>query len=125
MPASSVGVMNSWGIYLIASAALVAALTPQLIGASQDSREACDYRMADGIRSVLDSLRSGTVVTFSFSGWPTPDSAHLTGHAIVFTGANWTVTARTRYSLPNVTLSPGVNYQVWLQGSSVRVSEHG
>ena len=103
----------------------MAALTPQLIRATQDSREGCDYRLADGIRSVLDSLHPGTVVTFSFTGWSTGDSAHLTGHAVSFEAGNWTVVMQTRYALPNVTLAPGIEYQVWLEGDSVRVNEPG
>ena len=125
MPASSIGVLNSWGIYFVASAALVGALTPTLIGAVHDSREGCDYRVADGIRSVLDSLRPGMVVTLSFSGSPTVDSARLSGRAVTFADGDQTVTMRTQHSLPNVVLSPGVQYEVWLQGDSVRVRKPG
>lgn len=125
MPASSVGVLNAWGIYLVAAAALVAALSPQLIGATQDSREGCDYRTADGIRSLLDSLSPGTVVTFSFGAWSTGDLARLAGHAVSFANGNWRVIMPTRYFLPNVTLSPGAQYKIWLEGDSVRVNELG
>ena len=91
MPASSAGVMNAWGVYLIASAALVGALSPQLSGTAEDSREGCDYRVADGMRSVVDSLRPGMAVTISFSDWSTGDPAHLSGHEIRFASGNWTV----------------------------------
>jgi len=117
--------MNAWGIYLVASAALVGALTPQLVGVAQDSREGSDYRMADGIRSVLDSLRPGTVVTFSYGALSAGESARLSGHEVSFVNDNLTVAVRTLYSLPNVTLSPGVEYRVWLGGGSVRVGEIG
>jgi hypothetical protein len=96
-----------------------------LIGATQDSREGSDYREAEGICSVLDSLRPGTVVTFSFGGWSAGDSARLAGQVVSFANGNWTVNMRTQYSLPNVTLSPGVQYRVWLEGNSVRVNEGG
>jgi hypothetical protein len=117
--------MNAWGVYLIASVALVAAFTPRLIGTTQDSREGIDYRMADGISSLLDSLRPGIVLTFSFGAWSTADSAHLSGHLVSLQDGNLTVTMRTRFSLPNATLSPGVQYRAWLEGGSVRVSELG
>lgn len=112
-------------MYLIASAALMGALLPQLAKTAQDSREGSDYRIADGIRSVLDSLRTGTAITFSFGPWSTEDSARLVGREIILTYGNGTVALQTRYELPNVTLSPGVSYRVWLNGNQVGVSETG
>jgi hypothetical protein len=112
-------------VYLIASVALIAVLSPQLGGAAQDSREGSDYRVADGIRSVLDSLRPGTVITFSFGSLSAGDSARLDGNEIILMYGNGTVSLQTRYDLPNVTLVPGVSYQVWLKGDQVGVSEAG
>ena len=111
-------------MYLIASAALIAALMPQLAGTAQDSREGTDYRVADGIRSVLDSLRPGTVVTLSFGSW-TGDSARLEGHEITLMDGSGAVALQTRYELPNVTLVPNVSYQVWLNGNGAEVTQAG
>ena len=123
MPATSIGALNAWGVYLIASAALIGSLVPQLARTAQDSREGSDYRVADGIRSVLDSLHPGTVVTFSFGS--TGDSARLVGREIILFYGNGTVTLQTRYELPNITLTPEVSYRVWLGGNQVGVSEAG
>ncbi|HYA55555.1 MAG TPA: hypothetical protein VED22_02035 [Nitrososphaerales archaeon] len=112
-------------MYLIASAALIAALVPQMAGTAQDSREGSDYRVADGIRSVLDSLRPGTVITFSFPSWATGDSARLSGNEVIFMYGNESVALQTRYNLPNSTLAPGVSYQVRLKGNMVSVSQAG
>lgn len=112
-------------MYLIASAALIAVLVPQLAGAARDSREGSDYRVADGVRSVLDSLRPGTVVTFSFSSWSTGDSARLGGHEVILNYGNGSIALQARYDLPNITLAPNVSYQVWLKGNQVSVSESG
>lgn len=112
-------------MYLIASAALIAALVPQLGGVARDSREGSDYRVADGIRSVLDSLRPGILVTFSFGSWSTGDSARLDGHEVILTYGNGSVVFQTRYDLPNITITPSVSYQVWLEGNRVGVSEAG
>jgi len=112
-------------VYLIASAALIGALAPQLARTAEDSREGSDYRVADGIRSVLDSLRSGTVVTFSFGTWSTGDSVRLDGREINLMYGNGTVALQTRYELPNMTLVPGISYRVWLVGNLVGVSEAG
>jgi len=125
LPASSIASLDTWGVYLIASAALIAALMPPLVGTVQYSREGSDYRIADGIRSVLDSLRPGTVTSFYFGSWSTGDSAHLDGHEVILTYGNGTVALQTRYNLPNVTLSPDVHYQVWLKGNQVDVSGAG
>ncbi|HXW95114.1 MAG TPA: hypothetical protein VEJ19_05355 [Nitrososphaerales archaeon] len=111
-------------MYLIASAALIGALGPQLAGTVQDSREGTDYRIADGICSVLDALRPGILVTFSFDSL-TGDSAHLDGHEVSLIDGKGAVTFQTRYGLPNITLTPNVSYQVWLKGNEVSVSEAG
>jgi len=112
-------------VYLIASAALIAALAPQLAGAAHDSREGSDYRIADGIRSILDSLHPGTVVTFSFGAWPMGDAARLDGHDVNLTYGDGTLVLRTLYDLPNVTLAPNASYQAWLEGNVVGVREIG
>lgn len=125
MPASSVGALNGWGLYLIASAALIAALAPQLAGTTQDSREGSDYRIADGIQSILDSLHPGTVVTFSFGGLPSGDQARLEGHEVILTYGKGAFALRTLFDLPNVTLAPDVSYQAWLEGNEVGVRESG
>jgi hypothetical protein len=112
-------------VYLIASAALIAVLSPQLVGAAQDSREASDYRVADGIRSVLDSLRPGTVITFSFGSWSAGDSARLQGREVILTYGNGTVALQTLYEVPSITILPDVSYQLWLKGNHVVVSVAG
>lgn len=125
MPASSIGALNAWGVYLIASAALVAALVPQLSGTLQDSREGADYRVAEGIQSVLNLLSPGANLTLSFGDWPSSDVARLAGYDVTFDYGNGTLVLPVRWALPDFTLFPGLGYQVWLVNDKVRVTEIG
>jgi hypothetical protein len=117
--------MNAWSVYLIASAALVAVLIPPLAGTLQDSREGSDYRVVEGISSLLNSMQPGTTVTFSIAPWSTRDSARLGGHEVTISDGNGTLAMPSRWTLPNVTVSPGVGYQAWLTGGYVSVSAVG
>jgi hypothetical protein len=125
MPTSSVGSLNSWGVYIIASAVLVGILSPQLIGVAGDSREAADWRNADGVRVALNALRPGITFTFSYGGWSTSDAVRLDGQQVSVTYGNGTISFPTIWSLPNCTLLPAVNYRVWLAGEIVQVKQAG
>jgi len=100
-------------------------LVPQLSGTFVDSREGADYRVANGIQSVLNLLSQGSSATLSFGEWPSSDIAHLAGHDVVFDYGNGTVVLSVLWALPNVTLSPGVVYRVWLVANNVTVTEVG
>jgi hypothetical protein len=125
MPASSLGALNSWGVYLIASVALVGALTPQLMGVVGDSKEGADWRNADGIHVALDALRPGIVLTLSYGTWSTDDIVHLGGRDVSITYGNGMITFPTVWNLPNVTLTPSMSYCVWLAGTDVQVTQAG
>ena len=98
---------------------------PELAGTARDSRAGSDYREADGICAVLDGLRPGITVALLFGTESTGDSAHLEGRQVVFSDGNGSLALSTNHVLPNVTLSPGVLYRVWLEGNYVRVSPAG
>ena len=125
MPASTIGAMNSWGVYLIASVALIGVLSPQLVGVTRDSREGADWRNADGIRAVLDALRPGMVITFSFGAWSTSDEVYIGGNLVSVSYGNGTISLPTTWSLPDVVLSPSVSYRAWLDGDEVQVTRAG
>jgi len=55
----------------------------------------------------------------------TTGEARLFGNEVVIADGNTTVGLASRWILPNVTLSPGVSYQVWLVGDEVMVSKAG
>lgn len=125
MPASSVSALNSWGVYLVASAALILVLSPQLTGAARGSREGADWRYADGVKNVLDALRPGISVGLSYGASSSGDPLHLEGHRISCAYGSGTISLPTRWALPNATLSPSVNYLVWLSGGEVQVAQVG
>lgn len=125
MPASSVGALNAWGVYLIASAALILVLSPMLTGAARDSREGADWRTADGVRAVLDSLRPGITLDMSFGVSSSADPLRLRGHLISCDYGGGTISLPTRWALPDVTLSPLVNYAVRVSGGEVLVVRSG
>lgn len=125
MPASAVSALNSWGVYVIASAALVLVLSPILIGTANDSREGVDWRNVDAIGTAMDELRPGVTLEISFGSSSSGDVVQLAGHQVSCSYGGGTVSMSSRWTLPEVTLSPSVHYSVWLNGGNVRVAQVG
>ena len=125
MPASSTSALNAWGVYLVASVALVGLLAPALTGLAADSREASDLRVADGIRSVINSLQPGTSIELSYGTWSTSDHFQLDGKQISVGYGRGTIILPVKWGLPNVTLVPDVLYHAWLVGNEVEVAAVG
>lgn len=124
MPASSLGASNSWGVYLLASAALLLLLTPQLAAVAKDSRESADWRNLDGVRAAVDSLRPGIALVFSYGLVKVSDPLRLMGHLVTCYDGNETLSATVRWMLPNATLLPSVRYGLSLaQGGVVVVQD--
>ncbi len=121
MPASSVSSLTSWGLYLLATVALLAILSPLLSGSFQSARAGADSRNLDGVRAVLDGLRPGMTMTFSFGEATGSDPIRVEGHLISCTSALGKVTLPSRWGLPSMTLLPSVPYTVQLDGGSVKV----
>jgi len=125
MPASSIGALNAWGVYLIASAALVGVMSPQLMGLTGDSREGADWRVADGIRATIDALRPGTTIVLYFGTLASMDQVRLGGKSIAITWGNTTVGLESKWNLPNATLAPSHVYRLRLVGNDVQVTPVG
>ena len=125
MPASSFGAINSWAVYLFAAAALVLLFTPQLVGVARTSRAAADWRDLDGVRAIVDSLRPGIQVRFSFGVARFSDDIALEGHTVSCFVGNGTISMKVLLALPNATLGPAVRYSLSLVGGVVRVGRDG
>ncbi len=121
MPASSVGSLTSWGLYLLATVALLAILSPMLSASFQSARVGADSRNLDGVRAVLDGLRPGMSITFSFGEATGSDQIRIEGHLISCTSAAGTMTMPSKWGLPSMILLPSVEYAVQLDGGSVKV----
>jgi len=117
--------MNSWGVYIVASLALVLVLAPLLTGTVRGSREGADWREADGVRAVLDGLRPGVSLNFSFGDALTSDKIQLHGKVISCNYGEGTISLSSKWSLPDFTLLPTVRYVAFLSGTQVRVSQAG
>ena len=123
MPAGSIGALNSWGVYLLASAALLLVLSPPLASAFQYSREGSDLRSVDGVRAVLSSLQEGVSVQFSFGESTWPDPVAIGGHTVACSYGGGEVSAHTPVLLSNATLRPDVVYTASMIGGEIEVSE--
>lgn len=121
MPASSFSEMNSWGAYLLASMALVLLLSPQLLRVARDSRASSDWRYADGVRAVVDSLAPGAKVEITFGVAKVSDPVQLLGHHVICFDGNGTISLPVRWDLPNTTLAPGMHYRLSLSSGEVVV----
>jgi len=125
MPTSTLVSMNSWGLYLVTSVALVLVIAPQLGSLARDSREGADWRNVDGIRSVVDSLGPGVLVNLTYGSASADDPVILSGFSFSCNYGNGTIVLPSRWSLPNVTLLPAHHYRLWLSGKEVQVIEAG
>ena len=123
MPASSMGELNSWGLYLLASAALVLLLSPQLFQVVAISRASADWRNLDGARAAIDSLRPGIVVPFSFGASKVSDPLRLQGDEISCADGNGSISMRVGWALPNYTLYPATGYLLSLAQGSLVVAQ--
>jgi hypothetical protein len=117
--------MNSWGLYIVSSVALVLVIAPQLGSLTRDSREGIDWRNVDGIRSVVNSLGPGVLVNLSFGRTSAEDPVVLRGLSFSCAYGNGTIVLPSRWPLPNMTLLPGHHYRLWLSGEEVQVIEAG
>ncbi|HEV2138243.1 MAG TPA: hypothetical protein VGR53_05330 [Nitrososphaerales archaeon] len=121
MPASSVSSMTSWGLYLLATAALLAILSPMLSGSFQSSTGGADSRNLDGVRAVFDALQPGIRMTFSFGEATGSDPIRIGGHLISCGSAVGNTAVSSRWGLPIMTLLPSVVYSAQLEGGHVKV----
>ena len=124
MPATSVTGLNSWGLYIFASVALVLLLAPQLEGVAGDAREGADWRNVDGVRAVIDSLRPGLTLLFAYGQSGAPDAVRLGGHLVSCSDGNRTISMAVSWALPNITLSPSSQYRLSLASGMVTVSQN-
>jgi hypothetical protein len=122
MPVSSLSSLNSWGTYIIAGLALMLVLAPTVESAAYDSREGVDYRNADGVRAVIDSLRPGVSVSFTFGSSSSNDPLRVVGDTIVVSYGRGTVSLQTTWTLPNETLFATVAYVASIDGGVAEVS---
>lgn len=125
MPASSVGALNSWGVYLLAAAVLLTTLYPALSSGASDSREGLDLRNVEGVRAVLMALRPGVAVTFTFGPAEMADAITLSGHDVSSAYGGGVVTLSTPFGLPSVDLFPGVEYVASVEAGNVGVAPAG
>ena len=120
MPASSVSAMNSWGIYLVASAALILILAPSLQKISSDARIASDWREIDGASRIINSLSPGMTVHLKL-GSDTKDAIRLHGYEISCDDGTGKLLRNSRWPLPDYALLSGVGYMISLGANGVEV----
>ncbi|HEV2226332.1 MAG TPA: hypothetical protein VGR56_05950 [Nitrososphaerales archaeon] len=121
MPASSISSLTSWGLYLLATVALLAILSPVLSGSFQASKAGADSRNLDGLRAVFDALQPGITVTLSFGEVTGSDPIRIGGHLISCASAVGNTAVPSRWGLPSMTLLPSVVYSAQLEGGYVKV----
>ncbi|MDG6963726.1 MAG: hypothetical protein JRN27_03810 [Nitrososphaerota archaeon] len=125
MPASSIGAMSSWALYIAAAAALLLVLSPALMSTASGARAAADWRTADGVRAVLDSMLPGIRVRFSFGAAQGSDVITLSGRTVAVSYGSGTFSFRTRWELANATLDPAEGYLALFEGGVIEVVPGG
>ncbi len=109
-------------MYLAAAAALLLVVSPAITAAARASRAGADWRYADGVRAVLDSLSPGVTVRFSYGSSPSADEILLAGDTMrIYDGAGF-IAFETSHPVPTMSLLPTVPYSAELVGGMVEVS---
>ena len=116
--------MNSWGVYLLASASLILLFAPTLYKVSNNVRIASDWREVDGVTRVINALRPGMSVQLRLSMNST-DSVRMQGYVVSCDDGSGTLTGRSIWLLPSYTLAHGFSYDLKLDGSRVEVTQTG
>ena len=88
-------------------------------------REGAAARTVDGIAATVDELRPGMRVTLGYGQLGSAGLVRLAGHVVTFSDGSLTVTREVPWLLPDVALSPGEPYIVWLSGDSLEVAPGG
>ncbi|MBI3841532.1 MAG: hypothetical protein HY297_06260 [Thaumarchaeota archaeon] len=117
--------LSSWGAYVVATGVLVAAMSPVFVGVLSSSVIGSGFRYLDGVRSVLDSLRPGMTVSFSYGYKGFPGEIRLEGWGLTFQSGGANVSFPSHWFLPDIALVPGTSYSAHLTGASVEVDGSG
>ena len=125
MPATVVSSSYGWGAYLASALILGAVLAPVANRVGDASQAGAASRTVAGVLGVLDGLRPGILVSFSYGSPGERVSIRTAGHSVSYEVGGITTLAWCRWDLPNLTLLPGERYTVWLNGKSVEVSHFG
>ncbi len=121
MPASSVSALDSWGVYAVSALALTLVLAPSLSSLLTDSRESADLRNVEGVAALIDNLRPGMKLNFSFAGG-VGDAISLGGTTITCAGADHSIALETAWPLQAVVLRPSSRYAFSIDGGMVEAT---
>lgn len=124
MPASAYSSSFAWGVYLVASLLLVAALYPSLDGIAGYAEAYAAESIAAGVCSDLTALRPGMSFTFGFSSLPPSTSISLGPDFVQVKVGSSSTKIPVSLLLPNITLLPGNAYTFALAGTAVEVTPH-
>ena len=106
----------------MAAAALLLVLTPAVSAAAAASREGADWRYADGVKAVFNSLAPGVSVRFSYGSSSSADEILLAGDSVRIYDGRGFIAFGTDHPLPAMSLQPTVSYTARLVGGEVEVS---
>ena len=112
-------------MYLLSAVSLLLLVSPQLTGATRDSRESADWRNLDGVSTAVNSLRPGMMVNLTYGSLSTGDQIELRGLQFSCSYGNGTLSFSSRWPLPGVNLSASAHYLVWISGGQVEVKPSG
>ncbi len=124
MPAVSISSQLSEAVYFASIVGLAVLLARPVYLVYSGSQERSAQAVASGVETVIDSMSPGTTVVTSLESYPgVPLSVALGGTTVTASFGTESATARVTWSLPHVTLSPGVSYSFTLKGGDVIVAQ--
>lgn len=125
MPATVVSSVSGWGVYFASALIFAAVLSPTIHQVQEGSKAVSASKTVAGIQRVFDSLGPGLMVKLTYGSYGEAAKVVTGGHTVTYISGDTSVSIVTRWSLPALTLLPGVEYSAWISGGSVEVSRVG
>ncbi len=124
MPTVTVSSRLSDAVYVASVVALSVLLARPVYLVHAASQERGAQAVASGFAHLIDSMSPGASVVTTLEALPGVGlSVTLSGTTVAASFGGSTATAQARWALPQATLSPGVAYNLTLEGGEVKIAQ--
>lgn len=122
MPVSALSALDSWGVYMLSSLALILLVVPSVLGLYGEAVDSGGLRGVAGIREVVDGLEPGMQVLVSY-GWDgMPGTVTLEGDSATYAYGSVSFSVVCAWPFQPSVLLPGVEYELHVASGRVEAT---